>query len=182
LDLFRPVVVLRCWRAEVAADLLAEALTVGRPYIFFSNLNQLSLSGGSLQIENQRIMSIYVLDPGRFKREVNILVRLKNAPDGTPRAEIENAGVRAVAGVNWQSPGFAEVYVHVDPDARQKGWGRSVVLAVTERVLAGGRLPLYLVEPSNEASVKLAESVGYGDTGARQVLADAVYLGHPGRR
>jgi predicted GNAT family acetyltransferase len=71
--------------------------------------------------------------------------------------------------------------VHVDPDARQKGWGRSVAIACAERVLGGGRLPIYLVEPGNEASIRLAESIGFRDTGARQIFADAVYLGHPGR-
>lgn len=182
LDLFRPVVAIRCWSADVAADLLAEALVAGRPYILFCNLNQLSLTGGSLQVSNQRILSIYALDPARFRREINVLVTHSSGPNGTPRAEIESHGVRAVAGVNWQSPGFAEVYVHVDPEARQKGWGRSVVVALTERVLSGGRVPIYLAEPNNDASIRLAESVGYSDTGARQILADAVYLGHPNRR
>ncbi len=179
LDLFRPVVALRCPNGEIAADLLAQILVVGRPYILFSNLNQLALTGGSLQISNERILSIYVLNPAHFKSEMNILVRHSAAQDGTPRAEIESNGVRAVSGVNWQSPGFAEIYVQVDAEARQKGWGRSVVTAVSERVLKGGRLPIYLVERSNEASLRLAEGLGYQDTGSRQIYADAVYLGHP---
>jgi hypothetical protein len=182
LDLFRPVIVMRCWSPEIAADLLAEALVVGRPYVLFSNLNQLSLTGGSLQISDERILLIYALDSARFKPEINVLVTLKTAPDGTPRATIQSNEVRAVAGANWQSPGFVELYVHVDPEARQKGWGRSVAIACVERVLAGGRLPIYLVEPGNGASIRLAESIGFRDTGARQIFADAVYLGHPGRK
>jgi len=121
LDLFRPVVTLRCPTGEIAADLLADILVVGRPYILFSNVNQLALTGGSLQVANERILSIYVLNPSHFKSEMNVLVRHSVAQDGTPRAEIESNGVRAVSGVNWQSPGFAEIYVHVDADARQKG-------------------------------------------------------------
>ncbi len=182
VDLFRPVVCMRCWRAEPAADLMAEALAVGRPYIFFSNLNQLALIGGSLNISNERILSIYVLDRARFTPTINVLVVNKTAPDGTPRCEIHSGGLQAYAGVNWQSPGFAEVYVHTEPEARQRGWGRSVVAACTARVLQNGRIPIYLVEPNNEASVSLATGLGYIDTGARQVFADVVYLGHPNRR
>jgi hypothetical protein len=181
VDLFRPLIAMRCWNPEMAADLLAEALVIGRPYVLFSNLNQLSMTGGSLQISNERILLIYALDSTRFKPEINVLVTLKTAPDGTPRAEIQSNEVRAVAGANWQSPGFVELYVHVDPEARQKGWGRSVAIACAERVLVGGRLPIYLVEPGNEASIRLAESIGFRDTGARQIFADAVYLGHPGK-
>src|SRR5258706_1825671 len=74
VDLFRPVIVMRCWQPEVAADLMAEALTVGRPYLLFSNLNQLTMVGGSLEITNQRILSIYALDPARFTPITNVLV------------------------------------------------------------------------------------------------------------
>ncbi|MFQ3535059.1 MAG: GNAT family N-acetyltransferase [Aggregatilineales bacterium] len=182
IDLFRPLVVMQCRHLEIAADLLAEVLTSGRQYLFFSNLNQLALVGGSMQLSHERILSIYALDLTRFKPEINVLVRLKTAPNGTPIAEISSGGYRAVAGVNWQSSGFAEIYVHVDPEVRGRGWGRSVVMACTERVRASGRIPLYLVEPSNAESVKLAESIGYRDTGARQIFAEALYLGHPGRK
>ncbi len=182
VDLFRPLVVMVCRQADIAADLLAELLTVGRQYLFFSNLNQLNLVGGSLQVSSERILSIYVLDLARFKPEINVLVQFKSTPDGTPRAEISNGGYRATAGVNWQSPGFAELYVQTDPEVRGRGWGRSVAAACTERVRASGRLPIYLVEPSNTESVKLAESIGYRDTGARQIFAEAIYVGHPARK
>lgn len=182
IDLFRPVIAMRCRRAESAADLLAEACVVGRPYVFFSNINQLPLLGGSMQVSNERILSIYALDPARFKVQVNVLIVTKNAPDGTPRVEISNSGYVAAAGVNWQSPGFAEIYVNTDPEVRQKGWGAAVASAICERVLASGRLPIYLVEPNNEPSVRLARGLGFIDTGARQILADTVYLGHPAKR
>lgn len=181
MDLFRPLVTLRCQDATTAADLLAEALVVERPYILFCLMNQYILVGGSLDISNERILSIYTLDRAHFKAEINVLVTLGKTPQGAPRARIESNQQRAVAGVNWQSPGFAEVYVDVDPQVRQKGWGRSVLVACCEQVLAGGRQPIYLVEPSNAASVRLAESAGFVDTGARQVVADAIYKGHPAR-
>jgi hypothetical protein len=181
VDLFRPVVVTRCPDAELAADLLAEALTVGRPYIFFGEPNQLPLVSASLQIDNRRILAIYELKTARFTPVINVLVVTKTAPDGSPRAEIHSGGLQAVAGVNWQSPYFAELYVHTEAEARQRGWGRSVVAACTQQVLAAHRRPLYLVEPDNEASISLAEGLGYMDTGARMALADTVYLGHPAK-
>jgi ribosomal protein S18 acetylase RimI-like enzyme len=185
IDLFRPLVTMRCRTPEGAADLLAEALVPGRPYVFFAPLGQLSLIGGSLTINNERILSIYALETANFVPELNVLVQSNTARDGTPRCEIVAGSPRetvAMAGINWQSPGFSELYVQVAPEARQRGWGRSVVTACTGRVLQSGRIPIYLVEPNNEASVKLAISAGYVDTGARQLMADAVYQGHPGRR
>jgi GNAT superfamily N-acetyltransferase len=182
IDLFRPLVTMRCFRPEPAADLLSEALTVGRPYLFFAHVNQLPLIGGSLQLNQERILGVYVLDPTRYKVSVNVLVTEKSAVDGTPRAEIHSGGLQAACGVNWQSPGFAEVYVHTEPEARRRGWGRSVLGAVTGRILSSGRLPIYLVELNNEASIGLATGVGYVDTGARQVFAEAIYLGHPNHR
>lgn len=180
IDLFRPLVTLSCTDAPCAADLLHEALTPGRPYILFANVNQLPLVGSSLRIENQRILSIYQLDVRRFQPVINVLVLRRDTPDGRPRAVIESGGAQAVAGVNWQSPGFAEIYVHTDAAARQRRWGESVASAVTQAVLEGGRIPLYLVEADNEPSLALAQKLGYTDTAARQVYADVVYLGHPG--
>jgi len=180
IDLFRPLVTLCCQDAETAADLLAQALAPDHPYILFAGLSQYPFVGGSFEIDHHRILHIYRLDVRRFQPVINVLVRQHRAHDGTPRGVIESGGVRAVAGVNWQSPAFAEIYVHTDAAARQRGWGESVVSAVTQAVLEGGRTPLYLVETENEASRALAEKLGYVDTSGRQVYADVVYLGHPG--
>jgi hypothetical protein len=179
IDLFRPLVTLRCQDAELAADLLAQTLIPEHPYILFASLNQYPLVGGSFEIDNHRILHIYRLDVRRFQPVVNVLVKRNTAHDGTPRGVIESSGLRAVAGVNWQSPAFAELFVHTDAAARLRGWGESVVSVVTQAVLESGRIPLYLVESDNEPSRALAEGLGYVDTAARQVYADVVYLGHP---
>lgn len=176
-DLFRPMVTMRAPNPVIAADMLAELLTPGRPYLFFANLSQLPFLGDSFRIESQRILHIYYLDSKRFRPKINVMVVEKSAPDGQPRFEIHHGGLQAISGVNWVSPGFAEVYVATEPEARQRGWGRSVTAACTEHVLRSGRLPLYLVESTNEESIRLAESVGYVDSGARQVFAECAYLG-----
>lgn len=180
IDLFRPLVTLICPDPEDAAALLHRALTPKRPYILFAKMNQFPLVGGSLRVDTHRTLHIYRLDSWQFQPEINVLVRRETAHDGTPHAVIESQGMRATAGLNWQSPTFAELFVHVDPGARQRGWGRSVVAAVSQTVLESGRIPLYLAENGNEPSQYLAESLGFVDTGARQVFADVVYNGHPG--
>jgi hypothetical protein len=180
IDLFRPLVTLICQEAEIAADLLVKALIPEHPYILFTSLSQYPLVGGNFEIDNHRVLHIYRLDVRRFHPVINVLVRQEKSHDGTPRGVIEANGARAVAGVNWQSPAFAELYVHTDAAVRQRGWGESVVSVVTQAVLAGGRTPLYLVESDNDPSRALAEKLGFVDTGARQVYADVVYLGHPG--
>jgi GNAT superfamily N-acetyltransferase len=179
-DLFRPLLTTVCRTTEAMQRLLRKALTVGRPYIFFANLNQLPLMPPDLHIENQRILQVLRLDSTRFEPQINVLVERKQTPDGLPRCEINMSHYQSVAGVNWQSPGFAEVYVRTAPEVRGRGWGRHVLNAVTDEVLRSGRQPIYLVEADNTASLRLAESVGYSDTGYRQLYADAVYVGPNG--
>ncbi len=181
-DLFRPLVTMRCRTPEVAADLLAEMLIPARPYIFFASANQIDNLGGSFQIEVERLLHIYYLDSARFRPTVNVMVIERTAPDGQPRFEIHSGGPMAVSGINWMSPGFAEIFVHTEPLARKRGWGRSVVTACTEHVIRSGHLPLYLVEPDNDASVELARSVGFVDSGARQIYVEGIYLGHPSQQ
>ena len=181
-DLFRPLVTLKCVQVAVAADLLNQTLIVGRPYILFANLNQLPMVGGSMQIENQRILRIFTVDPSRFKPVINIMVERYSGPDGLPRCLVKSEDkTLAAAGTNWKSPGFAEIYVQTEPQARQRGWGRSVVSSLTAWLLQDGIRPIYLVENDNTASRDLIESLGYFDTGSRQVYADVIYTGHPVR-
>ncbi len=174
VDLFRPLMTLRCLDEASAAMLLARALTPQRPYILFARMNQLPLLSAHLDVDNLCALRIYRLNPRHFHPPVNTLVQTTHTPDGAPRWIITGAQGRAVAGLNWRSPAFAEIYVQVDEAVRGRGWGMSVVAAATQDVLTEGRVPLYLVAESNAASVRLAEGLGYTDTGAQQVLADIV--------
>jgi predicted GNAT family acetyltransferase len=78
----------------------------------------------------------------------------------------------ALAGVNWRSPAFAEIFVYVHPRGRGRGWGKSVVSACTAALLDEHIRPLYTVEEGNEASGHIAESLGYVDTGLRQFVGE----------
>ncbi len=76
----------------------------------------------------------------------------------------------ASAGLNWQTPHFAEISVNTDPHYRRRGWGRSVVAAMVQHLVSSGRAPLYVVSEQNTVSERLAQSVGFEDTGIREVL------------
>ena len=104
-----------------------------------------------------------------------MLIVTSTSADGLPRCEIR-AGERAgaVAGVNWQSPRYAEIYVYTEPAVRGRGWGKAVVRSLVGLILKGGRTPLYVVSESNEYSIRLAEAVGFEDVGRREFVAQAV--------
>jgi predicted GNAT family acetyltransferase len=104
---------------------------------------------------------------------VNVLVRRASSADGSERFQIESQGqLVAMAGTNWKSPKFAEVFVYVHPKGRGRGWGRSVVSACTTYLLEERLRPLYMVREGNQASVGLAEGLGYVDTGARELSGE----------
>jgi len=48
-----------------------------------------------------------------------------------------------------------------DPPYRNRGMGRSAVSAATRHVLATGRVPLYITDKGNAASLALCQSLGY---------------------
>ncbi len=177
IDLFRPLVTLRCPSHRAAADLFEEALIPHRPYLLFASVSQIRMLGNAFRFENQQVHRIYQMDPAHFQPVLNRLVRCRITENGKPLSEIKMGGLRAISGLNWQSPTYAEVYVFTEQGARRRGWGRSVLLATTEIVLESGRTPLYLAEADNNASIWLAEGAGYVDTGARQIFAEVVYEG-----
>jgi RimJ/RimL family protein N-acetyltransferase len=175
MDLFRPLVTFRAGTEAVAQALLAEGLPPGRPV--YLTLPE-SLAGWAIKhvsLTETEWHRVYRFDPRRYSPEINVLVLRSTGVDGSPRAEVLSGGrLAAVAGVNWQSPGFAEVFVQTDPAARGRGWGRSVVSAVVGTILDSGRTPLYVVAESNAASQHVAEAVGFEDTGLREYVGQAV--------
>jgi ribosomal protein S18 acetylase RimI-like enzyme len=171
LDLFRPMVVLRGDDSEALREVLKEALQTRRQYLF----NALPSSKPDLEavadLHDEAPHAIYTLDNNDFKPVVNILVQTSKTPDGQLRAAIKtrDGANAAEAGTSWMSSRYAEMYVKVLEAARNRGLGKSVVSAVSAQVLGAGRTPLYIVDPANTASIRLAERLGYRNTGSLEI-------------
>ncbi len=173
--LFQPTVVLRTPDAEVAAELLRQALAPGRPYYLITTPDLRDTVAKVVQMERPQINRIYRLELFRFQPSINVLVVAERGLGDRPRFVIRSRDeVAAEAGVNWLSPHFAMVYVHTTPAARGRGWGESVAAACTNWVIQSGRQPLYIVGEGDEPDIALAEVVGYVDTGAREFAGEGV--------
>lgn len=173
VDLFRPLVTLRAQDEQAAGDLLSAALSAGRPYQVIVPVTLASAVRSHFQVSRSGLLQIYRLDPSRFQPVINVLVQRVTSADGAPRFQIESQGqVAAMAGTNWRSPSFAEIFVYVHPRGRGRGWGKSVVSACTAALLDEGLRPLYMVEEANEASIQIAAGLGYVDSGSRQSVVE----------
>jgi RimJ/RimL family protein N-acetyltransferase len=173
VDLFRPLVTLRAPDEQSASDLFAAALEPSRPYQVIVPITLASAVRSRFQISRSAQLQIYRLDPTSFQPIINVLVQRMTSADGAPRFQIESQGqVVAMSGTNWRSPSFAEIFVYVHPKGRGRGWGKSVVSACTAALLEEGLRPLYMVEEGNEASIQIAEGLGYVDTGSRHFVAE----------
>ncbi len=175
LDLFRPLVTYRAPSEAVAVALFQDGLQLGRP-VYLTVPEPLALwANKHLAVSDAALHRVYRFNPDKYEPMLNVLAMMSAGPDGMPRCEIRSGGeVRAVAGVNWQTTRFAEVYVYTDPAVRGRGWGRSVVSAVARQIFKTGRLPLYVVAESNDASIRVAEAVGFEDTGLREYVGQAI--------
>jgi ribosomal protein S18 acetylase RimI-like enzyme len=166
LDLFRPLVVLRGDDSGALREVLKEALQARRQYLF----NALPTSKPDLEsvadLHGEAVHALYTLDNSDFKPVVNIMVQTSKTPDGLLRATVKtrDGDNAAEAGTSWISSRYAEMYVKVMEAVRNRGLGKSVVSAVSTQVLQAGRTPLYIVDPSNAASIRLAERLGYRNT------------------
>lgn len=175
LDLFRPLVTLRAQDETTATALLREGLPVGQPVYLTVPLALGPWVNKHLSISDAEVHRLYRLRAERHQPILNVLTLTSRDASGGPRCEIRPSGeLGAVAGVNWQSPEYAEIYVYTDPAARGRGWGKSVVATLAGLVLKSGRTPLYVVAESNDYSIRLAEAVGFEDTGFREYVAQAV--------
>ena len=174
IDLFRPIVTLRV-RGEGGEGLLVEeGLAPNRPYLLIIPQPLLPRFEPYLTLSNPVVNRILRLEPSRFHPEMNTLVVSSTDRTGSPRAEIRAKGeALAVAGVNWRSPIFAEVFVNVQENRQRRGWGRSLVNAVAAELVKMRVTPLYNAAEGNSASLALAEQVGFVDTGAREVMVQA---------
>ena len=177
MDLFRPLVTARLHDDETARALFERGLQPGRPVYLTLLEHEAHWANKYLQVSETEQHRIYRFAPENYQSEINVLVVTSSGADGLPHCEIrasDRSG--AVAGINWQSPRYAEVYVYTDPAVRGRGWGKAVVRALVSLILKSGRLPLYVVAESNEYSIRLAEAVGFVDSGQREFVGQAVRI------
>jgi ribosomal protein S18 acetylase RimI-like enzyme len=196
IDLFRPLVTLRLPYSmdghdldpAFGANLITGAIPEGMSVILNAPQTYRPLLTALFAIQKEQLLRVFVLDRGRFEPIINVLVTQSRSHDGSPRFVIRQTGANqsaalgeivASAGVNWQSARFAEIYVHTKPDYRRLGYGRSVVSALIQHVLESGRTPLYVANSENDPSIHLAESVGFIDTGIREILIEATRNKYP---
>jgi RimJ/RimL family protein N-acetyltransferase len=172
-DLFRPLVTLRAKDEDAVPEMLSAALAANRPYRLIAPVTLASAVREALEISKASVDSVHRLDPSHFQPVINVLVQSVTGADGSARYQIESRGqLAAMAGTNWRSPSFAEVFVYVHPSGRSRGWGKSVVSACTSALLEERLRPLYVVQQDNPASVRIAESLGYVDTAVGQFAAE----------
>ena len=177
MDLFRPLVTGRLRDEPTARALFEQGLLPGRPVYLTLPEEDARWANKYLQVTEIDLHRIYRYLPENYQPEINVLVVTSTGSDGLPHCEIRAADRSgAVAGINWQSPRYAEVYVYTDPAVRGRGWGKAVVRALAGLILKSGRLPLYVVAQSNEYSIRLAEAVGFQDSGHREFVGQAIRL------
>lgn len=177
MDLFRPLVTLRATTETAVEQLLHMGLRPGWPVYLTIPVTLAPWVNKYLAVTESELHHLYQLNLNRYAPRLNVLTVVSNTAEGTPRCEIranvqtgsaieERAG--AVAGLNWQSPRFAEMYVYTNPAMRGRGWGKAVVATLAGLVLKSGRWPLYAVAEHNDYSLRLADAVGFDDTGHRE--------------
>ncbi|MCX6025991.1 MAG: GNAT family N-acetyltransferase [Chloroflexi bacterium] len=170
-DLFRPLVTGRAPDFPTLTALVQAALAPGQPLYISLPMVNASWARALVDWATQTRLRLYVLRRESFSPVVNILVTRSTSPDGLPRYEIRlGERLLAAAGLNWRSPAFAEVFVHTDPALRERGHGRSVVAALCQELLEAGCTPLYAADETSPASQRLAESVGFSDSGQREFV------------
>ncbi len=184
IDLFRPLVTMRLptdrdqGAIDAAVELLQRALPPGQPVILHAPYRYRPLIDALFDVQSAEQLRLYALDPGRYEPIVNVLVTRATGPGDLPRFTIRTTQsgteeVAATASLNWLSPQFGEIAVSTRSQFRRQGWGRSVVAALSGYLIDNGRTPLYVVAEDNAASIQLAESVGFADTGGRDFMLQA---------
>lgn len=175
LDLFRPIAVPFAAQPFPMIALIREGLGSGRPAVMHLPADQLGWVEGVLEMDNPRTFELMRLAPQEFEPLINVLVVEAMTPTGWPRYEIRSRQmVVAAAGLNWMGEYFAEVYLEVQPEARERRLGESVLAAIVSRLLSERRVPLYLVEVGDDKAQLEAAALGFRPTGVRTVVGAAV--------
>jgi len=177
IDLFRPLAVMRADDDDALRALMRTVLQPGRHYLLSAPPSLQPVVADACHLHGESVNAVYALSPEHFRPVPNVLVRTSRTPDKLPRAAIlaRDGSNAAEAGASWISSRYAEIYVQVAEPVRRRGLGKSVVGAVCSEVLSQGRTPLYVTATDNVASRKLAERLGFVDSGAFE-LTGAIEL------
>jgi hypothetical protein len=174
LDLFRPLLVPFAGMAIAVGSLIRAALEAGRPALIHLPLEQRTWAEAVAEVTQTQLVDLLRLNPGDFNPVINVLVVESQSPDGRPRFEIRSqSGITAAAGVNWIGDHFADVYLEADEQARNRGYARSVLSAISGLLLQQRRIALYQVDESTPAERAEAASIGFRPTGTRSIIAQA---------
>lgn len=182
MDLFRPYVTLRLppQDLEGSVSLIYSALQPGTAVILHCLAADYPLIQTVFDIQSEETMRTLILMPEAFKPLISVLVTHEQTANDLPRFLIrQHETVIASAGVNWQSPHYAEIAVYAHPDHRRQGLGKSVVGTLVRELLANGRYPIYKVAADNAPSLQLAQSLGFEDTLSRSILIQATLKPKP---
>lgn len=184
MDLFRPLVTMRFPAGDykTAIDLIHTAFMPGANMFIHTSPDYMPIIRALFEVQNEQLLRLYELAPGRFQSVINVLVTQSENPAGLPRYQIRdqaNDETAAWASLNWQSPTYADILVETAPRYRQRGYGQSVLASLAQRILNTKRIPLYAVTEQNRSSIRLAQRTGFTDTGVRQILLEATLRAKP---
>lgn len=175
LDLFRPLAIPFVASPRGLLGLLRAGLRPSRPVLLHLPLDQQAWLGDAVTLSESRPAELLRLDLRAFRPMVNVLVVETQSPGGWPRYEIRSGQtVFGAAGLNWKGPAFAEVYLEVSPEARQTAYGRSVLAAISGRLLSESIIALFRVEDQDLEARADAMGLGFRPTGIRTLTAQAV--------
>ncbi len=177
-DLFRPLVVPFTGTDDALITLIENAVPERRPHLIYLPIEQEALLDSHFTVEKLQLSSVLRLDPRGFEPILNILVTEAQNSEGWPRFEIKAmGGGYAAAGLNWKSKYAAEMYIESDEEGRRRGFSKSVLSALIDRLLAEGLLVLFRVVDDDYGSFEDAFDLGFVPTGVRSLLAQIVVGG-----
>lgn len=174
-DLFRPLITPFTGTDESLITLIKASILPNRPHLMYLPIEQETLLDGQFTVEKLQLSSLLRLDPRGFEPILNILVVEDKNSEGWPRFEIKaKGGGFAASGLNWKSKYAAEIYVECDEEGRRRGFTRSVLSALIDRMLGENLLVLFRVSDDDYGSFEDAFDLGFVPTGVRSVLTQLV--------
>ncbi len=179
MDLFRSLATMRLpiHDMQASAETIYEALQPGTAVILNVPENYSPLINALFDVQTEERLQLFSLNAAQFETIINVLITRDKGANGLPRYIIRDRQngdlLAASAGLNWQTPHFAEISVNTHPQYRRQGYGRSVVAAMVDYLLGNGRAPLYVASEQNQASIQLAERLHFVDTLNRQIMIQA---------